>query len=209
MAQTIPPGSAIGLHVHEDKQDRIRAAFAAVLTGAGFKAGRTNDESDFDYTLDVTITLTPRDSLNQSIHFVQIVIIANLLDNKGKVLLAYTINQREGHRTLSAAEDYAVTAAERTIADEYKKVFTDFLSQPEKNNAAEIEKNSVREQLDLTVREEEIFTLLLDGTSPKEIGYKLNISFPTVNFHKKNLYRKLGVQSIHELCIKYDQYKRR
>jgi len=60
-----------------------------------------------------------------------------------------------------------------------------------------------KEKLNLTPREQEVFTLLLKGTSPKEIGYTLKISYETVHHHQKNLYRKLGIQSIQELFAKY------
>ncbi|MCL2212180.1 MAG: helix-turn-helix transcriptional regulator [Treponema sp.] len=63
-----------------------------------------------------------------------------------------------------------------------------------------------KEELNLTPREQEIFTLLLKGTSPKEIGYTLKISYETVHHHQKNLYRKLGIQSIQELFAKYGRY---
>ncbi|MDR1839104.1 MAG: helix-turn-helix transcriptional regulator [Treponema sp.] len=55
----------------------------------------------------------------------------------------------------------------------------------------------------LTSREQEIFNLLLNGVSPKEIAYKLNIHYKTVDTHRSSLYRKLGVQSIQELMAKY------
>ncbi|MDR0502218.1 MAG: helix-turn-helix transcriptional regulator [Treponema sp.] len=60
-----------------------------------------------------------------------------------------------------------------------------------------------KEKLNLTPREQEIFTLLLKGTPPKEIGYTLKISYETVHHHQKNLYRKLGIQSIQELFARY------
>jgi DNA-binding CsgD family transcriptional regulator len=56
---------------------------------------------------------------------------------------------------------------------------------------------------DLSPREKEIFDLLLAGKAPKAIGFELNIGFPTVKFHQKNLYKKLGVQSIQELFALY------
>jgi len=65
------------------------------------------------------------------------------------------------------------------------------------------EKINIKEKLNLTPREHEIFTLLLEGTSPKEIGYTLKISYETVHHHQKNLYRKLNIQSIQELFAKY------
>jgi len=55
----------------------------------------------------------------------------------------------------------------------------------------------------LTFREREIFDLLLEGVSPKEIAYKLNISNSTVDSHRTKLYNKLGVHSIQELFAKY------
>jgi DNA-binding CsgD family transcriptional regulator len=57
-------------------------------------------------------------------------------------------------------------------------------------------------QEQLTQREKELLNLLLDGISPKEIAYKLHISTHTVDFHRNNLYRKLGVMSIQELFAK-------
>ena len=55
----------------------------------------------------------------------------------------------------------------------------------------------------LSPREREIFDLLLEGDTAKEITYKLHISIHTVDFHRTNLYDKLGVNSIQELFIKY------
>ena len=68
---------------------------------------------------------------------------------------------------------------------------------------AEAETTNARDDLGLTEREQEIFALLLKGVSPKEIGYTLKVSYHTVGFHRKNMYRKLGIQSIHELITKY------
>jgi len=36
----------------------------------------------------------------------------------------------------------------------------------------------------------------------KEIAYEKNLSFHTVNTHRKNIFRKLGVNNVHE-AIKY------
>ena len=55
------------------------------------------------------------------------------------------------------------------------------------------------ERRNLTHREAEILKYLLEGTAPKEIAYNLHISYPTVNFHINNLYRKMGIQSRAEL----------
>jgi DNA-binding NarL/FixJ family response regulator len=48
----------------------------------------------------------------------------------------------------------------------------------------------------LTDREREVLTLLARGLSSKEIGNKLDISVRTVETHRANLMRKLGVKSV-------------
>ena len=45
--------------------------------------------------------------------------------------------------------------------------------------------------------------MLLEGTSPKEIAYKLKVSYHTIDFHRNKLYKKLEVSSIQELFAKY------
>jgi DNA-binding CsgD family transcriptional regulator len=69
---------------------------------------------------------------------------------------------------------------------------------------AQTEAINKQNNLDLTPREEEIFTMLLAGRAPKEIAYTLKISYYTVLFHQKNLYRKLGIQSRTELFARYN-----
>lgn len=55
----------------------------------------------------------------------------------------------------------------------------------------------------LTPREEEVARLLLHGESTKQIATKLNISIHTVNFHIKNLYKKVGINSRAELFVQF------
>jgi DNA-binding NarL/FixJ family response regulator len=61
----------------------------------------------------------------------------------------------------------------------------------------------IKEERDLTAREQEIFNLLLLGKEPKEIALTLKISYSGVNFHTKNIFNKLGVQSRTDLLVKY------
>ena len=63
--------------------------------------------------------------------------------------------------------------------------------------------NTSPDMNNLTSREREIFTLLLTDKPPKEIASFLKVSYYTVDFHRKNLYRKLGIQSRTELFAKY------
>jgi DNA-binding CsgD family transcriptional regulator len=68
---------------------------------------------------------------------------------------------------------------------------------------AETEAINTKDNLDLTDREHELFTLLLKNMSPKEIAAALKVSYHTVVFHRTNLYRKLGIQSRSELFAQY------
>jgi len=67
----------------------------------------------------------------------------------------------------------------------------------------ETKKLNTKNNAALTVRESEIFTMLLTGKAPKEIACFLKVSYHTIDFHRKNLYRKLGIQSRAELFAKY------
>lgn len=48
----------------------------------------------------------------------------------------------------------------------------------------------------LTLREQDVFNLLLMGNAPKEIVKALDISYNTILAHQKSIYRKLGVHTI-------------
>ena len=52
---------------------------------------------------------------------------------------------------------------------------------------------------DLTSRQREILILLSQGKTPKNIARQLNISLKTVEFHKANITRKLGVHTTADL----------
>jgi DNA-binding CsgD family transcriptional regulator len=66
-----------------------------------------------------------------------------------------------------------------------------------------VEEVEEKENLGLTPREKQIFTLLLTELTPKQIAAELKISRGTVNFHTTNLYRKLDIQSRTELFAKF------
>ena len=53
----------------------------------------------------------------------------------------------------------------------------------------------------LTQREQEILSMMLNGTALKEIAYTLKIKYPTAAYHQKNMFRKLGVQNNIELLV--------
>ncbi len=62
-------------------------------------------------------------------------------------------------------------------------------------------KSIVEEPTQLTGSEIEIVRLIANGLTTKEIASLKNISFHTVNTHRKNIFRKMGVCSASELII--------
>ena len=64
-------------------------------------------------------------------------------------------------------------------------------------------KNKLQSNSQLTQRERDIINLLGLGYSYKMISDELRLSYHTVNFHIKNIYIKLDVNSKSELIAKH------
>jgi len=58
------------------------------------------------------------------------------------------------------------------------------------------------ESQQLTEREKEILSLMLDGDNYQSIAKKLFISYDTVRTHVKNIYKKLHVTSVNQAIVK-------
>jgi hypothetical protein len=122
ISQTIP----IAVTVDNDRDGRVASAFSSVLSDQGFKAGG----SDARYVIDTTLTLSPVELKDNPNKFVRYVVDSRLTDRKtGSVLLPYSVTGREGHTTVSEAENRAVRAAEKKVKEDYTVAFKDYLAQ--------------------------------------------------------------------------------
>jgi hypothetical protein len=122
IAQNIP----IAVNVANDRDGRIQAAFASVIAGAGFKTGG----ADSRYVLDGKLTLSNVELPNNPNKFVRYLVDAQLTDTlKKTVLLPYSVSGREGHSSVSEAENRAIRAAEQKIKEDYSKNFSLYLTQ--------------------------------------------------------------------------------
>jgi len=94
-----------------------------------------------------------------------------------------SIGQRSGHKLdLAASEaEAAAMGAHAHFGNDEGKI----LSPVEK----------------LSTREIDVLVLMVKGLLNKEIASELNISLPTVVFHRNNIYEKLGTRSIGKLTI--------
>jgi DNA-binding NarL/FixJ family response regulator len=63
-------------------------------------------------------------------------------------------------------------------------------------------KKAPSEEYNLTPREKEVLSGIVNGLSYKMIGYELNISYETVRSHIKKIYDKLHVASLTEVVAK-------
>jgi DNA-binding NarL/FixJ family response regulator len=63
-------------------------------------------------------------------------------------------------------------------------------------------KRQPSEEYNLTAREKEVLSAIVNGLSYKMIGYELNISYETVRSHIKKIYEKLHVASLTEVVAK-------
>jgi len=122
IAATIP----ISVNVSGDRNNRIRDAFAGVLAEQGFRSGGTGSR----YQIQAELSLEPVEVANPNNVFSRAIINANFIDsNTNAVLIPFNINQREGHRTTSEAENRAIALIERRIKTEYSQALQNYLSQ--------------------------------------------------------------------------------
>jgi hypothetical protein len=125
-ASNIIKSIPVSVSVGNDRDNRIRAAFAAALSSAGFRTGGSNSR----YQLQARISLSEVEMSNQTNKFVRYSIEGNFVDTStAEVLFPYSIVGREGHPILSEAEARAVRAAENKIREEYTQSLSAYLSQ--------------------------------------------------------------------------------
>lgn len=121
IAEHIP----ISIQVENDRDDRIRAAFASVVSDAGFKVA----ESEARYSIRAIVRFSEADLPRNPNKFVRYQVDASLSDSEKEMsVMPYNITGREGHATVEEAEQRAVRAAEKKIRSGFAKRFVEFLS---------------------------------------------------------------------------------
>lgn len=98
----------------------------------------------------------------------------------------------DGYLVKNSGKEETISAIRQVASG--KKVFSPVITM----TLAGEPDNGKRENpgIDLTEREIEILKLIVDGFSNKEIGEKLYISHRTVDTHRTNMMKKLGVNNI-------------
>lgn len=95
----------------------------------------------------------------------------------------------------------AVLYRMKTLKDENELMTKEIVTYAKK--VSELTVNDAKKTTDvlhkLSIREREIFDIIISGKSNKEIASLLNISVNTVKFHAKNIYEKLNIKSRKEV----------
>ena len=86
-----------------------------------------------------------------------------------------------------------------------KNIFTKDISKENKEDTENEKKERIEDKINLTRREKEILSYLLDGKTNKEVSLILDISLNTVNNHVANIYEKSGVKNRVELVNKFSK----
>jgi hypothetical protein len=125
-ASNIIKSIPVSVTVENDRNNRIRDAFAAALSSAGFRTGENNSR----YQLRARISMAEVELPNQTNKFIRYNIEGNFVDSSAKeILFPYSIVGREGHSILSEAEARTLRAAENKIKEEYAQELSAYLSQ--------------------------------------------------------------------------------
>lgn len=88
----------------------------------------------------------------------------------------------------------------------YAEWSDDFYSSDMTEAVLKVEQSDILENLKLTPREKEVAALLLHGKDAKQIAEELEISIHTANFHIRNLYKKLNINSRSELFARFSSF---
>jgi hypothetical protein len=116
----------VSVTVEGDRENRLRSAFAATFTAAGFRTGGTNAP----YQLQARISFSEVQLPGQTNKFVRYVLDGNFVDTAtGNILFPYNVNGREGHLSISEAENRALRAAESKVKEDYATTLSSFLAQ--------------------------------------------------------------------------------
>ena len=127
-AQNIIRAIPINIIVNNDRENRIQSAFAKVFTGLGFRTGTNNERVNAHYTLRVNVTLSSNNFPGDQNRYALMELNANLTDTRtAEVLLPFNFTSREGHPTLSSAENRVFLSAEQRIEIEYREVLTMYI----------------------------------------------------------------------------------
>jgi hypothetical protein len=124
-ASNIIRGTTVTVDVEGDRANRIRDAFAGVLSAEGMRTRGNNPP----YVLEVTVGFSEVRFPNNTMIYCRAEVSANLVETAaGAVLLPFAFAERVGHGTYPGAEASAVRAIEKIIGEKYPALLREYLA---------------------------------------------------------------------------------
>ena len=134
----------------------------------------------------------------------QMLIVKNAFPKSSWLLFSDELGESFMHRVLNTDMTISIV-----MKHDSKEQITEALQNTTKNTQYLCEsaeyafKSKIKTEPDiLTPSEKTILHEIALGKTTKEIAYEKNLSFHTVNSHRKNIFRKLEINNVHE-AVKY------
>ena len=119
----------VGIIVTGDRSARIQNAFAKIFNELGFRTGAGGSR----YVLYADVIITNPEYPDTPYQWAQMDLNASLTDTAGTgasaVLLPFVFSVRDGHNTVSLAENRAFLSAEQKIDSEYRELLSSYMDQ--------------------------------------------------------------------------------
>jgi hypothetical protein len=113
LAQAEARSITITIQVEGDVSNRMSRAFSGFFTKRDFRAATSGENA---YQLYAVLELENADVGNQRIKYVRYLLMATLEDRNGKEVFSFSVNDRQGQATESAARQRALQIAEAAIS---------------------------------------------------------------------------------------------
>jgi hypothetical protein len=124
-AQNIIKNITVSVNVTGDKTNRVRDAFAKVISDQGLRTRGNNPP----YTLDVSVDMSEAVFPGSMVKYCRIVLSANLVEKTTRaVLVPFSLNDRVGHSTYSEAQARVLLTVEKEIAEKYPAALERYLA---------------------------------------------------------------------------------
>jgi len=124
-ASNIIRNISVGFNVRGDNNNRIRDAFARVLSNEGLRTQGSNTP----YILEVSIEMSEAVFPGNNYIYCRYTVSANLVERAtGSTLIPFNVSDREGHTTYESAQSRVFLSIERIIAERYSALFKEYLA---------------------------------------------------------------------------------
>jgi hypothetical protein len=115
---------SVGFNAKNDSNNRVRDAFAKVLSGEGLRTQGSNPP----YILEIDIGMSEAKFTDNDFLYCRYTLSANLVEKAtGAVLFPFNVTDREGHIAYIEAQNRAFVSMEKAVNEEYPDAFRQYL----------------------------------------------------------------------------------